>query len=441
MPSPIVIVHGWSDRARSFRKLAAFLRDELGRSVTTIDLADWVSLNDEITYRDLRHALQRAWQEHPKIRGRTDVHLVTHSTGALVVRDWMTTFYTPSTVPFRRHVMLAPANFGSQLAHKGRAWYGRAFKGWRSGFETGTHLLRGLELASPYTWELAERELFGRKRWYGTDRVLAVVLVGNSGYGGVAAVTDEVGGDGTVRVSTANLNAARLTLDYTADPARPRPTLKQVHGESQIAFGVSDGDNHSSIAFKTRRGRPRGPHTADWLLRALTTRPSGWAAFVEELEQATAALYQSRSREAYFRGYQNTVIRARDDLGNPVEEFLIEFSRGRRSRFVPDQFSALFQRDVITDVHNYKPECSHRSFYVDVDLLQRQLGQRTMYLELEALPKYRSGQAVGYGKLGKLALEGARVRQYFVRNRTLLIDLHVRRVVGPKALRLEPYRP
>ena len=56
--------------------------------------------------------------------------------GALVVRDWMTHHYRPETVPFKRHLMLAPANFGSQLAHKGRAWYGRVFKGWKTGGQT-----------------------------------------------------------------------------------------------------------------------------------------------------------------------------------------------------------------------------------------------------------------------------------------------------------------
>jgi hypothetical protein len=65
LKNPVVIVHGWSDKAKSFRKLANFLRKELKTSVTTIDLADWVSMDDEITYRDLRHAMQRAWQQHP----------------------------------------------------------------------------------------------------------------------------------------------------------------------------------------------------------------------------------------------------------------------------------------------------------------------------------------------------------------------------------------
>ena len=75
--------------------------------------------------------------------------------------------------------MLAPANFGSPLAHKGRALLGRAIKGFGSGFETGTHILRSLEMASPYTWELAERDRFGANV-FSRDGVRCTVIVGNS---------------------------------------------------------------------------------------------------------------------------------------------------------------------------------------------------------------------------------------------------------------------
>ncbi len=46
---PIVILHGWSDGAPSFKRLAEFLKEELNRDVESILLADWLSMNDEIT--------------------------------------------------------------------------------------------------------------------------------------------------------------------------------------------------------------------------------------------------------------------------------------------------------------------------------------------------------------------------------------------------------
>lgn len=53
--------------------------------------------------------------------------------------------------------------------------------------------------------------------WYGTKQVKATVLVGNEGYGGVRAAANEPGGDGTVRVSTANLNVNKMEIDLASD--------------------------------------------------------------------------------------------------------------------------------------------------------------------------------------------------------------------------------
>ena len=441
MPSPIVILHGWSDDSRSFHPLADFLRRELRADVTTLDLADWVSLNDEITYKDLRHAMQRAWTEHPGIKGARGVRLISHSTGALVARDWMTHYYQPGAAPISRHLMLAPANFGSQLAHKGRAWYGRVFKGWKTGFQTGGHLLRGLELASAFTSELAERDLFGR-RWYGDDAILAAVLVGNAGYGGLKAVTDEVGGDGTVRIATANLNAAKLALDFTRE-GTPGIVYKAPTGGPTIPFGISAGDNHGSIAFKSRNARdeqaPTDARAVGWLRRALTIRASEWKAFAQELAAANATLTVGAAADAYFHQYQNAVVCLRDHLENPVEEYLVEFlaESGRRTRsFRVGDVSGVFQREIIADVHNYSGDSSRRSFYLDISALNTLLRNQQLTLMIEAQPEYRRGSAVGYPPLPGIRLDAKMMDAYFAPNRTLLVQVRVPRTVGPEAFRL-----
>jgi hypothetical protein len=181
------------------------LANALNRPLDVINLADWVSLNDDVTCIDLAMAMHQAWQ---KLRGHAKPRshdVLVHSTGALVVRDWMTRHYQPGTVPVKRFVQLAPANFGSPLAHKGRSVLGRIVKGgFGNRFQTGTQLLKGLELASPYTWKLAERDLFpdgeapGRKtQWYGQNRLLASVLVGLKTYDGLAGAFAGNGSDGT----------------------------------------------------------------------------------------------------------------------------------------------------------------------------------------------------------------------------------------------------
>ena len=162
MPRPIVIIHGWSDRSASFGALRRFIAELSGGNFFQINLADYVSMDDEVRFDDLVAGMQRAWRETglPEKPGAVDA--VVHSTGGLVIRDWLTT-YAPGEAPVRRLLMLAPANFGSPIAHKGRAFYGRIIKGFNSEkpFQTGARLLRGLELASPYAWDLAMRDRFG----------------------------------------------------------------------------------------------------------------------------------------------------------------------------------------------------------------------------------------------------------------------------------------
>lgn len=438
MPNPIVIVHGWSDSSKSFRRLAEFLRSQLRTQVTTIDLADWVSLDDEITYRDLRTAMQRVWTSHPGIAGKKNVDVISHSTGALVVRDWMSHFYKPSEVPIRRHLMLAPANFGSQLAHKGRSWYGRAFKGWRTGFETGTHLLKGLELASAYVWDLAERDLLGSTRYYGTDLVQAAVFVGNTGYGGAAAITDEVGGDGTVRVSTANLRASRLDVDFSVD-GEIVPKFRNPPPKCALAFGISDGDNHSSITFQSKNSSgqyaPSGPQMAQWLLQALTIRSADWGRFIIELDESNDALLAKEAEHSYFHGYQNTVVRLNDSVGNPVEDYMVEFHQGRSRGFNLFNIGTLFQRDIIQDVHNFSGNAAQRSFYLDVTTLEPHL-EKDLHLEVEAQPLQRGKKGVGYSKLPRITLDNSARKKFFQRHRTLLVNICVPRILGPETFEL-----
>ncbi|MBF3202597.1 alpha/beta hydrolase, partial [Pseudomonas aeruginosa] len=56
MPRSIVIVHGWSDDSKSFRRLAEQLEAWFGSAPTQIRLADWISLQDDVTYADLAAA-------------------------------------------------------------------------------------------------------------------------------------------------------------------------------------------------------------------------------------------------------------------------------------------------------------------------------------------------------------------------------------------------
>lgn len=124
MAEPIVIVHGWSDTSRSFCKPAAFIRENFGAPPVVIRLADWISMRNLVTFEDLAYAMNEAWIKMGLPSSPRSANIVVHSTGTLVVRQWMVNYHKADTVPIKRFLMLAPANFGSPLAHKGRSFIG-----------------------------------------------------------------------------------------------------------------------------------------------------------------------------------------------------------------------------------------------------------------------------------------------------------------------------
>ena len=96
---PIVVIHGWSDSSESFENLVKHLGDRLDRPVEQLYLGDWVSMNDDVSYRDLRVALKREWRRVKLPTQPFSADVMVHSTAALIVRDWMSSEYEPDQVP------------------------------------------------------------------------------------------------------------------------------------------------------------------------------------------------------------------------------------------------------------------------------------------------------------------------------------------------------
>ncbi|MBB5320528.1 esterase/lipase family protein [Marinobacter oulmenensis] len=434
----LIIIHGWSDGSASFRSLARQLLStesdpSSSRDIRHLRLADYISLDDEIGYEDLVQAMQKAWTKEELPTAPRSVDVVIHSTGGLVVRHWLTTYFKPEASPIKRLLMLAPANFGSPLAHTGRSMIGRAVKGWRGTrlFETGTRILKGLEIASPYTWELAERDIFSDQQYYGPGRILCTVLVGNTGYNGISALANRPGTDGTVRVSTANLNATKLELDFTRPETPVAITGRWDQGA--IAFGIADQEDHSSIAAKDG-----GPHRkSTWLLihQALQVEDSDFLEWQERLTEHNKEVTQKaeRRRGAHHDSYQNTVIRVMDDQGNPVEDYVIEFyvndDRGRRSR----HRTRLLQENVVANVHAWCDNAAYRSFLVNSTELLKLLDRPTdkLNISITASPDIRN-RPVGYktytdDDISSLSLDRDHIKDLFKPHRTTLITIKIER--------------
>ena len=117
---PVVILHGWSDVSTSFEPLAKLLRAKLGSpNISFIHLVDYISMEDEVRFDDIASAMEVAWKRESLPTEAGSVDAIVHSTGGLVIRDWLQRNYRPDKAPIKHLVMLAPPNFGSPLAHKG----------------------------------------------------------------------------------------------------------------------------------------------------------------------------------------------------------------------------------------------------------------------------------------------------------------------------------
>ncbi|MBT4885052.1 MAG: alpha/beta hydrolase, partial [Legionellales bacterium] len=191
----LVCIHGWNEDSTIFSRLIRSLSKEQYTHTHVMGMADFVSLDDNVTFDDLVVAMEHAWHTYGLPTSAKRVDIITHSTGALVFRAWHNRYYAGKDSPISHLLMLAPPNFGSHLAHKGRAFIGRVLKGLGHNrpFEVGANLLKGLELASSFTWDLAMKDCFSEHAPFNRQNILTTILIGSTGYEGIAAAANEPG--------------------------------------------------------------------------------------------------------------------------------------------------------------------------------------------------------------------------------------------------------
>jgi len=315
---PLVLLHGWSDTSASFKSLADWLKDN-GFNVVDIYLGDYLSMNDEITLFDLGAAFGQALAAQKIPQSRFSFDLIVHSTGGLVAREYLCQVCRGDArkTPVRHLCMLAPANFGSPLARLGKSVVGRLFKGWDWDHlgQTGKYVLNALELASPYSWALAQADLFDRSfKIFAPSNTMVTVLVGTTAYGNrFRSLVHENGSDGTVRVATANLNAHWLSLDFT-DPKRPTLSTRKRNVE-EIAFGVLQRD-HTTIHEPDVSSQAK--EWRELLVGALTVESRNYTKHVARcraLKQATFAAGMTGRNRDWYHQYQHVVFRPQGQGG------------------------------------------------------------------------------------------------------------------------------
>ena len=357
---PLVLIHGYSDLGASFEPWRRALSGR-GYDVSSIHVPSYRTLTNEITIKDIAEGLDRALRIRAGLASDEPFDAIVHSTGMLVIRAWLTA-YAKRRDRLKHLIGLAPATFGSPLAHKGRSWLGALFKGNRERgpdfLEAGDRVLDGLELGSRFTWDLAHRDLLGDEPFYGTTRSTPYVFVfcGTKGYTGLKSLMSDAGTDGTVRWAGAPLNTRKIILDLTLDPSRPRSERVSIAdwANADVDLIPIAGVNHGTILSDPPLDLVE---LVDAALR-VNTGP-GFEQWKSDARRRTRA-----AREQMDEG-QQVVFRAIDERGDPLHDYHIQLvSRGARN-------TVRELRDFELSVHPYAADPSLRCFHVNLTRLKR----------------------------------------------------------------------
>jgi pimeloyl-ACP methyl ester carboxylesterase len=317
---PLILLHGYSADGHAFNRWRSVLQ-AAGWRADQLHTVSYESLSNEVSVRDIAEGFDKLLQQQEGLANGEPFDVMVHSTGMLVLRAWLTRrgVSAERRARLKHLIALAPATFGSPLAHKGRSFLGALVKG-RKGFgpdflEAGDQVLDALELGSRFSWELAHVDLFGTECFYDTRRATPYVFVfcGARGYRGVSAMANSAGTDGTVRWAGCALNSRKLVLDLTADCAEEaRVQLLDWTQDDVPMYPIANTDHGSILS---------NPPVAlqQMVIDALrvTSRPlyDAWVA------QADATVAAARGAMV---PWQQFLVRAVDERGDGVADWNLQ---------------------------------------------------------------------------------------------------------------------
>ena len=471
MAGQVLIIHGWSDTSASFHPLANFL-SEHGYAPKVLWLGDYISRDDDVGVEDVAKRMAEVIDEM-STRGELEASfdMIVHSTGGLVVRQWLVHRYAgiAERCPVKRLIMLAPANYGSKLAATGKSLLGRVVKGYDNWFQSGKAMLDDLELGSPFQWQLAQRDALGAPggdatRYYGADRVWPFVIVGSHPYASLLRqIVNENGGDGTVRVCAANLNACGVTIDFRETQPEKLFRVWAPRLETQAPLAVLPTRTHGSIIDPARASKDSQEGIAESAeerqqLGALILRALDCSDFIDYqvireewdlLTEQTAARRNnppSGDKAEFFHQYMQMNARVVDDLGHPVNDYFLEFfSNTSKSH---DAANVYLHTEVLRDVKKNSRDESVRNLYFDrttlVDNYYAMLPGRTdpvLYMSMSAASpgsniNYFEREKKGAEQQVPIHLEGDRTRRWLQRNTTHFVQIIIPRLPNANVFRL-----
>ena len=413
----VVVIHGYSSNAKSIQKSlgATLLKANAKLGAEGIDdlklfYADYVSLDDQVMLEDVTESLYFELKNNGFLsKGERSIRFVVHSTGGLVVRQLLSQ-YAWLNIHTLVHsiIFLAPANFGSPLAHKGKSQLGRLktiavdglFAGdsyvseWQFG-EVGAQILTDLELAAPRQWALSDYDLFNASigPLYGPDLIHAWVVAGTKSSGITSIVSDTSGTDGVIVTSGAGLNVRRLYLDLVHPESNRTSNTGWSLGMKKrdlpyVPQMIINDMDHETILTDVE--------LAEMVIKTLSVNsPAEYQSMITSMQEMETA----RNKRPEQR-WQQFVLRVSDDRGRPVLDYDLSFNVWnktmlRRAGITPEVGTPLFaskearaaqlsardndltqvvDKRIRSKAHTHSTDPQYRRFLVNVDELENSLG-------------------------------------------------------------------
>lgn len=354
---PLILLHGYSADGDAFAAWHRILH-AAGWSSRQLVTVSYESLTNEVSVRDIAEGFDTLLRQRVGLADDEPFDVMVHSTGMLVLRAWLTRrgMTAARRARLKHLIALAPATFGSPLAHKGRSFLGALVKGRKTPgpdfLEAGNQVLDALELGSRFSWELSQADLFGDSCFYDTGRDTPYVFVfcGARGARGVRALANSPGTDGTVRWAGCALNSRKIVLDLTAECADAARVQVKHWTHDDVPMHPVAGVDHGTILSAPP------PALQQLVINALRVSSRGrYAAWRTEADAAVRA-----TREAMVP-WQQFVVRAVDERGDAIPDWNLQLVL--RDGPAIDAFAQ--------DVHVYRGDPSYRCFHVNLSSLAR----------------------------------------------------------------------
>ncbi|MGX5202164.1 hypothetical protein [Aliikangiella sp. IMCC44632] len=480
---PILLVHGYSTEGKSnsvakiYGSLPQDLKQAFGANlVLDINLSRWISLSNGVMLDDVSYAMERALRsEYPELL-ESGFHVIIHSTGALVVRNWIKKFSAKPS-PIKNLIHLAGANFGSGLAHIGRGQISR----WKNlifqGTGVGTKILDELEFGCAKTLDLHLYFLKAGNDIFHDYKVQEFNLIGSQTLASLRMVpiryVKEDSSDNTVRTSASNLNfnyvkvtpkpkALQIKVAKLQNIVKKRLKNQDIK-ESLYHFDLSglSGNRQQipfAIAYETAHfgeeiGIVYGTNNRSSVLplvKSALSCSSSQVAYDKQVDKFNKALDKTFIRAAklkkkllewdphsQYEGHAQLVFRLKDQYQNPVEHFDVMLKSPTESK------SAVKLESLLEDHHVNKRDRGIITFYLRTQSFDKKAKQfidltaQLAALNIEITAYQADTNEIVYVPL-TLSIKAEQISEIVQSFKTTIIDVELVRLATSKVFEINP---